>query len=166
MFSVGQLLNHYVFRLEVAVNDALEVSRVESGAHLFGNLNGLLNGKLRLLLQHIAQRHALDELHDDVGDVLIGRDAEIGYHYDVGMVDSRQSFGFALETGNTIRIGVRLAEVHQLQRKGLVQLKMGDAKDLAHTALTHQGVDSVLAVYNHSDHMIGSLRLTHKFTKY
>lgn len=134
------------------MDDALGVRRVEAGADLARHFEGEPDGRRSKFPAAFAQGRALDELHDDVGQLFLAQRPEIRHHDDVGVADPGQHFCLAPEARQPVLtlFGVTGdVEQHDLQRKGLLQLKVGDTKHLAHSALPKQRINPVLSV-NHS----------------
>src|SRR5262249_17537191 len=130
--SLGELLNHYVLRLEISMNYALPVRFMKARAYLFGDADGPSFRKRAFIVEHLAKRYAFDIFHHDVGKIGRWNHAEIGNHHDVRMVYLRKRLSFSLESQYAVRIGVRLIEMQQFQSESFIELKMGYGIDLPH----------------------------------
>jgi hypothetical protein len=97
-----RLRQHDVSGLQVAVDDALLVSRGQGIRDLPGHLEGLVK-RQRSLLEAIGQGLANQVLHDEEG--LSAFFADVVQRTDVGMSEHGDRLGFALEAGLQLRIG-------------------------------------------------------------
>ena len=91
-----------VLGLQVPVDDALLVRRGEALRDLQRVVDGLLL-RDRSAVEPVAQRLALQQLHDGVGDALVR--SEIVNREDVRMRECRDRFGFPLEPRQRVEIG-------------------------------------------------------------
>ena len=118
------------------MDDAALVRGGEPARDLHGVLDGLADGK-RTRLQPLAQRRAFEQLHHQRA-VLEAVDLR-----DVGMVERRQDFRFALEPGEAVRVaGERLRQ--DLDRHRASEPRIRRAIDLAHAARAEGARDLVL----------------------
>ena len=86
----------YVCRLQVAVDDSLFVRRLERLGDLPGEREGFIERETAVD-DAIGERWALDQLHHQRdGPVLLFEAVNLR---DMGMIQRRQNFGFALEAG-------------------------------------------------------------------
>jgi len=99
-------VDHDVFRLHVAVDDAVGVDVLEGAADADGELDGAVDGQLWLLLNDLAEKMAGDPLHDhvDLGAAGIGEDLHDGWMMQAGAdvclaLESLEEGGVALDLG-------------------------------------------------------------------
>ena len=99
--------------------------------------------------QHLADREAVDELHDDVGEFTI--DAVVSDADAVLALERRDSLGLPMESGNGLRIGrmLRLEDLHGIGER--LDARVRRHKDPPERALAEHALDSVLAVNQVAD---------------
>ena len=120
--------NHDVFRLDVAVNDAGLVSRLQRRGYLRGDVEHFTDCHPRV--GHVfSQSFAVDELRDDeVTPVdlanFIDRD-------DVGMIERRGGLRLLLESTQLVRIVVE-GSWEQLERHFTVEFRVQSQIDFTH----------------------------------
>jgi hypothetical protein len=116
--------------LQIAVNDAALVRRLQRFGGLQGDAQGFLDGE-RPPQQPLGQRLAFDQLHDqEVLAVPLLHAVERG---NVRMVDRREHFGFAFEPRHPVRVGAE-ALADDFDRDAATELAVAGAVDLAHSA--------------------------------
>ena len=144
---------HHVARLDVAVHDAGAVAVLQGVQDAVHDLQGPLGQQLAPVVQHLAQRAALDVLHDDVGlDVAaVGRHLLAGVvdRDDVGVVEPGGGLGLASEAGLEGRVGGEVA-AQPLDRDLAAQPHVGAVADLGHAAAAEQVPDLVASPEPHS----------------
>jgi hypothetical protein len=129
----------HVLGLQVAVDDALLVRRGQPARDLEGDLDGLA-GRQRAVLQALAQRLALQQLHRRVHRALLA--AEIVDREDVGVRERSDGLRLPLEAPERVRV---LGEIprEDLDRDLPVEPRVPRAEDDAHPALAELGEDLV-----------------------
>ena len=121
------------------MDDALLVRGGETPGDLERVVHGLLRGD-RAGFELPAQRLALEELHDGVGDAVLR--SEVEDRQDVRMRERRDGLRLALEPGERVRIGGDgLRE--DLDRDVPVELPVPRPVDLAHPARAERREDLV-----------------------
>src|SRR6185437_13302776 len=73
--DLAGLGQHYVARLDVAVDDAVPVAEVEGRTDVADDLQGPPGHQPALGREHLLEGAAVYELHDDVGQLFAGRTA-------------------------------------------------------------------------------------------
>ena len=124
---------------EVAVDDPLPVRGVEGIGDLDGNPDRLVDGQ-RALREPLGQRVALQVLHHQVVDPVLGADVEDGA--DMGVTQGRQRLGFPLEPLPAFGI---LGEVlgQDLDGDGAIKTGVAGSIDFAHAAGADPGDDFI-----------------------
>jgi hypothetical protein len=135
--AVGPELD--VGRLQVAMDDALRVGRLERIDHLRRNRQCLVE-RQRACRQAVGERWPVDQLEHQRRRVA-GRLEAID-RGDVGMVQRGQQLGFAAEPHQSIGVGEERRWQH-LQRHVALQRAVAPAIDLAHPAFAELGQDVV-----------------------
>jgi hypothetical protein len=125
---------HDVFRLDVAVEDALVMRGGESGGCLDGDAAKLLGG--HGARQAGAEGFALDVLHDKPGFAAFGEDIVDGG--DAGMVESGGALAFVKKAA---ALGFGGGALGVLERDEAAEGRVLRAVDLAHAAGTEAGFD-------------------------
>ena len=87
--------DHDVGGLDVAMDDAASVAERETGEDLAHEAEGFGDRKAQIAVEHLLERAARDELHDDVGD-LVGL-AVVEHSDDIRMGEATSSLRLALE---------------------------------------------------------------------
>ena len=119
-----------ICRLDIAVNDARRVRRIESIGNVDSKRQQLFQFK-RPPTNTMLERHTVQELHRDEGlPVLL---ANVVNGADVGMIQSRGRLGFALKARQSLRI---LGDIvgKELQRDEAMQPRVFRLIDHAHAA--------------------------------
>jgi len=119
---------HHVGRLEVTVNDAALVCRIERGGDLDRDLEHLGQTQ-RTLLETLAQRLALEVFHDEVVDAVVVTD--VVQRADVRVVEPRDGLGLALHT-LAQRGFLREVRRQNLDRHVAVEPRVAGAVNFAH----------------------------------
>jgi hypothetical protein len=130
-----------VFRLEIAVDDALLVSRGQAPAHLNRILDRFLHGQ-RPGLDGVAQRLPFQQLGHDVRLTVVRGD--FVDREDVRMIQSSRCTRFLLETPQPIRI-CAVRHRQDFDRDLATELRIARAIHLAHAARAECGDDLVRA---------------------
>jgi len=90
-----------VGRLQVAMHDALVVSRIEGVRYLTRDWQRIVKRE-RTVHETIGERRALDELHDEgIHTISLLEAVDVG---DVGMIERGEQLGFALKAREAIGI--------------------------------------------------------------
>lgn len=122
---------HHVVRLDVAMRHAGRVRGRERLGDLRSDLCDLSNGKLRT-----AQRDAVDELRDDIGEVSVCPDVED--RHDVRMIQRGNVSRFLLETGEARRIRGEIWR-QDLERDVASEPRVTRPIQFAHSAAPERG---------------------------
>ena len=128
-----------VLGLEVAVDDPLLVRRRESMRDLRRVLRGLAR-RQRAGLEPLAQRFALQQLHDGVGHAVRG--AEVEDREDVRVRERGDRARLALEARERLGVGRNPLRQH-LERDVARQPRVARAVDLAHSSRAERSQDLV-----------------------
>ncbi len=139
-------VEHHVGRLDVAVDDARlvrELQRVEQLAH---DAHRLLKLEALVGVEEVLELLALDELHDDVGDVALL--AEVVHLDDVRMVQPRDRLRLAHEPHRILfgrRLVVEVALEDGLDRDFAIEPRVQALVDDAHRTLAEHAGEVVPA---------------------
>src|SRR5262249_41551354 len=95
LIAAGQLFEHDIFRLEVAVKDALLVRRVEGVSDLPREMR-YISQIHRPMDHHVAQSPPFDELHHEEGAPVV-RKVAVDDAHDARMIDPSQGLGLLRE---------------------------------------------------------------------
>ena len=133
---------HDVAGLQVAVDDALAVRRLQSGAHLLDDFHGLVRRKLAPLRQQGAQVRAHQVLHGDELDAVGFADVENANDVAVGDLASGQQL--LLEPRQDLGIARQVGPDH-LQRDGAIEFAVLRLVNRAHAAQPQHLQDLVAA---------------------
>ena len=126
---------HDVLWLQIAVNDADAMRRIQCQANLANNLHGLRNGKLAVVGQYPPQVVALDELHrDELHAIRFGNIVDADYVLVCDLVRSQQ---FLLESRQNRRIRRQLWP-NQLQRDCPLHFPVQRLVHRAHSTFAQQ----------------------------
>ena len=134
------LRHHHVGGLEVAVDDALVVSRGERLGERGGDLEDPVHREPALGDQPV-ERLTLDELHRQEVDAV--RFLDRVHTDDAGMVESGERLRLAPEALEPLRARGHLGRQH-LERDVAAELRVGGAVHLAHPAGAERGGDAVV----------------------
>src|SRR6202022_4406942 len=121
-----------VRRFDVAVDDALRVSRIEG----IGDLEGDLQQPLQFdwaSSDEMLESRAVQIFHGDEGAASLL--ADVVNNADVGMVESGRSLGFTLKAGQSMRVS-RDFIWQKLERNETVQPRIFGLVDDSHPAAT------------------------------
>ena len=146
---VGASTHHDVPRLQIAVDDAQAVCGAQRPGDLDGQVHGPLHGKGSLPLQQILQFLAVDVLHGQEPEVLVGF-GEVVDGADVRMVDPRRVPGAAREPCDGFLVADQGRPQH-LDRVPAPDLQMLAEVDGAHGPLPDVVQDTVPASQDRSD---------------
>ena len=130
-----------VLRLDVAVDDAVLVRVVERVDHFARDAHRLVDAELRLAIELLAQRLALDVGHD-VEQESVGR-AGIEQRQDVRMLQRRRRLDLLHEPLGAEHRGELGLE--ELERDLAIVLQVGAQIHRRHAALTEMALDAVAA---------------------
>jgi hypothetical protein len=119
------------------------VRRRETGGHLGGDIDGLRRGK-RTSLDRAAQRLSTDQLGSYPVSAVIAADVVNGD--DVGVIERAGRAGFALETGDAVRVARHGGGQH-LDRHVALEADVPGAPDFAHAAAAEQFHDLEVAQF-------------------
>ena len=138
-------VDHHVRRLDVAVDDAGVVRELERVAQLAHDAHRFLQVEALVRVEEVLEFLALDELHDEVGDVAFL--AEVVHLDDVRMVEPRDRLGLAHEAHRIVlgRILVEVALEDGLDRDAAAEPRVDALVDDAHRALAERALDVVAA---------------------
>ena len=130
----------HVPRLDVAVHDAVAVREVESGGDLGADPRRVHRREPALGPEEVAERLALDVLHDDevravVLAVVVDAD-------DVGVVEHRRVLRLTAEPLDEARIARELGEQH-LDRDESIELLIASEEDIRHATARDRPFDRV-----------------------
>ena len=130
-----------VHRLQVAVDDPVLVRERGGGEHLARHLDRLLD--LEPLVDQLAQRGALDQLHRDVVAVLVG--AAVEDADDVLVLQPRRRRRLAAEPLDELGVAGEVL-VQELERDVAAELGVAGAPDVGHAAGAEPALQPVAAV--------------------
>ena len=139
---------HDVGRLDVAVDDAGAVAVVERAQHVGRDRQRTLGQDLATVLgaaQDVAQRLALDVLHDDVGHVaavLVDRLAGVVDRDDRGVVERCGRLGLAAEAGLERVVGGEVA-AKLLDGDGAAEAQVAADAYVGHAAASEQAAELI-----------------------
>ncbi len=154
------LVDQDVVRLEVPVNDALEVRVLHGVAHLDEEFQTLM-GAEALGLRVVQQRPALDELHGEVGlrALPVVERARVVHLGDVGVPQTAQDLRLVLEA--TQRRARDEAATQDLQRHQPVRVILHRLVDRAHPARADDPAKLVAADRSARHVTVGDLLVVH-----
>ncbi len=136
-----RLFEHDVVGLEVAVDHARFVGRVNGRADLSHQGDGAIDRQPPELFELGAQRAAVDELHHEVHPDL-GRRSEVVDRHDVRMLEVRDRARLAQKAVRHPRVGEQVV-ADDLERHGSIERQVGRAVDGAHAASGEERLDPV-----------------------
>ena len=136
-----------VLRLDVAVNNAVEMGMLETAEDLQDQLHRARSS--HRLAQHARELGALKQLHDHVHHPVVGRSG-VGHLHAVGMLEPRCRPGLTLEARG--HLGVR-AEVgmQDLDREVAMQTLVMRAENRSHATDPNKGLDSIASGHGLAD---------------
>jgi hypothetical protein len=126
--------DHDVVRLQIAMHQTGRVRRRQPVGHLRGDIDRLRRGH-RAGLDHAPQSVAADQFGSDPVCAVIAADVVNGD--DVGVIERAGRAGFALETGDAVRVA-RQGGGQYLDGHLALQPRIAGAPDLAHPAPAQQ----------------------------
>jgi hypothetical protein len=132
------LVDHQVRRLDVAVDEAVQIGLAQAERGLPAQLDRLAGRQLALALEALLQALAVDQLHGEEHQaVLLADEVDMG---DVGVVDA--GLGARLAAKPLARHGVRgLARRQHLERDRTVEREVVGPPHLAHAAAAQLAVE-------------------------
>jgi len=133
------LREHHVPRLQVAMDDPLLVRPLERIGDL-GRVAQHLLRRQRAALQALGQRLALEQLHHEVVDPVLG--PHVVERANVGMVEAGDGAGLALEALPERGVGSEVGG-KDLDRDGALEPRVARAVDLAHPTRPQRREDLV-----------------------
>ncbi len=137
-FTLSSVVDHDVFRLQVAMDNAVGVDVFERTEHADGDADGAILREAAFV-EDLAQKAAVAPLHDHVnaGALFAAENA-----HDHGVVQFFADAGFALkaieEDGVGFEIGMR-----NFERDDFVVTEVGGAVDGSHAAAGNWRVDAI-----------------------
>ena len=134
-------LQQDVLRLDVAVDDLALVGVLQRFGRLADDPEGVLDGKLVLPDEPVAERLALDEGHDIVEEA-VGHPRVVQAE-DVGVLELGGDADFAEETVGTD--GGRQLRLEDLDGHHALVLRVAGKVDEGHPALTQQALHVIMA---------------------
>ena len=135
--------DQHVLGLEVAVDDAGLVGGCDGCDHRDQQVERPLRLHRGLAGDQVAQRRALDVLHDHVGPAVVVALVEDGDH--VGVREAGGGAGFAVEAAGEVLVAAEVV-VHHLHRDGAGEAAVGGEVDGGHAAAGELAEDLVPAV--------------------
>ena len=130
-----------VVRLEIAMHDAVVVRVAERTEDRQHDLHGFCRAQASALAHEVAERHALEPLHDDVRVAELGL-TEVKHAHDVGMVQPGLDTRFDQKAVD--RVGVLDARMDQLQRDRCVERDVLREPHRAHAAFANPRIEPIL----------------------
>ena len=112
---------HDVAGLDVAMHDALLVREAQGRRQLRADGDGLRQRQLRIALEPLRERHAVDELHRDVGQAVLFTDVVDGD--DIGMRERPGALGLANEPDPVVLVA-RQFGLQNLDRDGAIDFRV------------------------------------------
>ena len=145
----------HVLGLQVAVDDPRLVRGDESREHRLEDVHRLVGGEAPVLAEQVAERDALQVLHDEVGEAVVLALVEHVDHVRVG--EARGAAGLLDEALAEVRV-VREVRMHDLHRDAAVEAQVRGEVDRRHPAAGDAGAHLVATVEEAADHGIGRRR--------
>src|SRR5918996_169290 len=133
---------HDVPGLDVAVHQPGLVCGGQSPGHRLDDLCGALRHQGTLVADDVAERPALDVLHDD--EMHVALVAGVVHADDVGVVQARCRLGLAAEAAHELVV-VGVLRRQNLDGHGSVEHAIGALEHPGHAALSQEGSDLVAA---------------------
>ncbi len=143
--------DEHVLRLEVAVHDAVSVRVLEAMDDLQRQLHGALGPERTH--EKIGQLVAGEQRHHHVLEAVVGR-AVVGGAQAVGVLESGEALGLAIEAGGDVPMGGELGS-QDLEGQIATEAQVVHPVDRAHPPLTDEMVDAVLAVDDDAQQSLG-----------
>ncbi len=137
---VAPLLDHDVFRLEIAVDDVVRVRFTQRREHLRHDVAEPLLGERPVVAKHDAQVLSLHQLHGDEEPAVGVVAAEVEDADAVGMVEPAGGLGLALEAAHQRGV-FEERRLEHLEADHAVERQVPGAVHLAHSALADQLFD-------------------------
>ena len=145
-----------VGRLDVAVDDAADVRRVEGLRDLGGHAGGLARRERPVLAQDRGEVLAVDQLHDDVRARAVL--AEVEHRHDARVAERRRRPGLVAEPAEEVGVLAELG-AEELDGDVAIQLGVAGAVDRRHPALAEELDQAVAAAEDAPDLGHGVLSL-------
>ncbi len=143
--------DHDVFRLQVAVDNALAVNVVEGIAQGESNADGALGRKFLLFVQDLAQQAAVHPFQNHVAPAAI---FVVEYPNDAGMIELFADIFFPFEPVEEDRVGFHF-RMRNLDRDRPAVAHVRAAENRCHAASGDQAIDAVMI------ELIAGMEFTH-----
>ena len=140
----------YIIGLEVAMNDALGVHRVQGVEHLDDDTRGIIDGQ-HPVLHETGQAHAVEVLHDNEGAIIVR--AHVRDFYDVVMANGSGCPGLVVKPFDNLLIVGDFGEQDFYGQPSSDQHVLR-LEDNSHAALADNALDRVFPFENLPDQLM------------